>query len=117
MPARPSSVSWVEVGPEDRGDGSVGERADREGTAAGGFEPLAAVGLEETDDAEAGAEPLLGMGLLLEDGLDQEGRVGPDVGGVAAQALLSPAGVTAVRARHMLGDGGVAARGIGAQVG
>lgn len=56
------------------------------------------------------------MWLLLEDGVDQARGLRPDVGGSPAQTLVGPAGIAVVRARHVLGHGGVAARRIGSQM-
>ena len=46
-------------------------RADLDGSATSGFQPLAAISLGEPQDADAGAEALLGMRPLLQDDLDQ----------------------------------------------
>ena len=53
--------SAIEVGLQDRVDRGVGARADLERAAAGGLEPVGAVGSGQPQDAEAGAEALLGM--------------------------------------------------------
>lgn len=58
-----------------------------------------------------------GMGLLLEDGLDQEAGLGADVVGLALQSCVGPAGVAPMGAWHVLGHRGVAPLLVGAQVG
>jgi hypothetical protein len=61
----------IEVVLQDRVDRAVGARTDLERPAAGSFEPLAAIDLGEPQDADAGAEALLGVGALSQDDLDQ----------------------------------------------
>jgi hypothetical protein len=51
----------IEVVGEDRLDRAVVARADVDGAGGGGVEPLASVGHGEPQDAEAGAEALLGV--------------------------------------------------------
>ncbi len=84
--------------------------SDLQGAAAGGLEPVGAVSLAQAQDAEAGTKALLGMRLLLEDGLDQAGGLGPDRVGLMLQALVGPAGIAAMRARHVRRHGGVPPR-------
>ena len=97
----------VDVVFQDRGDRAVGETIDLEGAAAGGFETIGSIALAQAKDAETGAKALLGMRLLFEDGLDQAGRVRADGLGILLQALMGPAGVAAMRARHVLARRGV----------
>ena len=52
----------IAVGLQDRVDGGVGARADLQRPAAGGLQPLSPVALGEPQDADAGAEALLGVG-------------------------------------------------------
>src|SRR6516164_1700981 len=61
----------IEVVLQDRVDGAVGARTDLERPAAGGFQPLATMGLGQAQDADTGAEALLGMRALPQDGLDE----------------------------------------------
>ena len=61
----------IEVVLQDRVDGAIGARADLERAAAGVFEPLAAVCFDEPQDANAGAEALLGVCALPQDNLDE----------------------------------------------
>ena len=76
---RPSAI---EVVLEDRVDRAVGARTDLERAAASGFEPLAAIGLGEPQDADAGAEALLGVRALPQDDLDQRRGVAADLAGL-----------------------------------
>ena len=66
------ALGWrtpIEIVGEDRLDRAVGARADLEGAHGGRIEALLPVGSGEPDDAEAGAEALLGMWALIEDQL------------------------------------------------
>jgi hypothetical protein len=94
---------------EDRADRAVGTGPDLEPTTAGGLETIRAVLAGEPEDAEAGAEALLGMRPAAQDDLDESGGVAADGGGLAQEALVGPAGVATVGARHMVGQRGVPA--------
>src|SRR5262245_37806870 len=94
----------VEVVVEDRFDRAVGPRADVDGAGGGGIEACPAERLGETDDAEAGAEALLGMAFVLEDELAQGGGCRPDGGGLLADALDGPVGMAAMAGGHVLGQ-------------
>ena len=65
-----------------------------------------AVAFDQAEDADAGAEALLGMRPRAQDHVDQHGGVGADRGGLAADALVGPVAIAPVRTRHVLGDGG-----------
>ena len=54
----------IAVGLQDRADRGVGARADLKRPGAGGLKPLSPVALGQPQDADAGAEALLGVGLL-----------------------------------------------------
>jgi len=84
-----------------------GERADLDGPGAGGLGPLGRDPAQPLQDAEAGSVTLLGMLAAGHDGDDQGLGVGADGGGVATEAGFAPASVMAVRARHVLRQGGV----------
>ena len=56
-------VGSIEPVLEDRSDGAVASRADVVAAPAGGFEPGNSIFLGEPQDAEAGAESLLGVRL------------------------------------------------------
>ena len=119
--AGPSAAGWravsaIEVVLQDRVDGGVGARADLERPAAGGLEPLAAVGLGEPQDAEAGAEALLGVGRSRRMVSTSAAVLGPISAASRAQALRRPVGIAPVARRHVLAHRGVAAFGDGAQV-
>ena len=106
----------IEAVLEDGVDRAVGSGADLESSLACRLEAIDTVLAGEPQDAQAGAEALLRMGPAAQDDLDQRGGVGPDGGGVALDALVGPASVTAMRARHVLGHGGVAAAGAAQQM-
>src|SRR5436189_4766611 len=64
-----SCVGFVEPVLQDRSDRAVGGGADVVASATGGLDPGRAVAARQPQDAEAGAEALLGMRLGLHDGL------------------------------------------------
>src|SRR5215218_8757474 len=86
----------IEAVGQDGVDRAVGSGADLEPSFASGLEALDAVVAGEPQDAEAGAEALLGMGPAAQDHVDQGGGVRPDGGGLELDALVCPAGVAAV---------------------
>lgn len=65
------------------------------------------VGSGETDDAETGAESLLGVRALVEDQVAQRRGGRPDRGSILADALDGPAGVAPMAGGHVLRHGGV----------
>src|SRR6516165_8258975 len=99
----------VEAGLEDRRDRSIARRAYADPTAACRFEPLYSICLLQPQDAEAGSEALLGMRLCPHDRLARRDRGWTDLLGGGQQTGRRPEGVSAMRARHVLGDRGVAA--------
>jgi hypothetical protein len=99
----------VEAVLEDRDDRAVGRGADRQPTLAGGLEPHDAIGPGEAQDAETGSEALLGMRLGAHDRFHQCRGSWPDLDGKAHHLGRGPAGIAAVRARHVVGHGGVVA--------
>src|ERR1700730_1680845 len=86
----------------DRARGGEGARADLERAGAGGLKPLSPVALGQPQDADAGAEALLGVGLLGEDELDECRRVTPDLTSLPLQAPRRPVRVALVARRHVL---------------
>src|SRR6266436_828515 len=98
----------VEAGLEDRGDRPIAGCANADPAAACGFETLRPIGLFQPQDAETGSEALLGMGLCPHDRLAQRDRGRTDFLGGGQQTRRRPEGVSAMRARHVLGDRGVA---------
>src|SRR5437016_4234906 len=113
---RPRQRLAIEAVLENRVDRSVGSGADLEPSFACGLESLDTVLASEPQDAQAGPEALLGMGPAAQDHVDQGGGVRPNDGGLTLDTLVGPAGVAAVRARHVLGHGGVAAAGAAEQM-
>ena len=61
----------IEIVVEDGFDRAVGPRADLEGARGGRLDALGAERLDQPDDAETGAEALLGMRPVLQDQLAQ----------------------------------------------
>lgn len=77
----------TEVVVEDGFDGTVGPGADVERLRCGRFDPLRAEGFDPPDDAEAGPEALLWIGVFFQDQVAQRRRRRSDQGGVAPDAL------------------------------
>ena len=55
------------------------------------------------EDADAGAEPLLGMRTRAQDDLDQRGGVVADRGGFPQDPFVRPVAIAPVRTRHVVG--------------
>src|SRR5215813_15556593 len=70
--------------------------------AASGFEPFAAIAVGEPQDADAGAEALLGVRALLQDDLDERRGMVPDLTGLPPQPLRRPVGIAPMARRHVL---------------
>ena len=104
----------VELGCDDRGNALVSERADRDGAGGDGLGPRRVEMLEQPQDAEAGAEALLRMRPVGEDGDDQPLGLGADRGAPAAEPLGRPFRVAPVGARHVVGIGAVPAAAVAA---
>src|SRR4051812_22733081 len=88
---------------------AMGAGADLEGPHAGGLDPLCAEGAGQPDDAETGAEALLGMRPFGQDHVAQQKGRGADPAGLGANTVDRPVGVAPMRGRHVLGNGGVLA--------
>src|SRR3984885_14356396 len=99
----------VEAGLEDRRDRPIARCANADPTAACGFEALRPEGLLHPQNAETGSEALLGMRLCPHDRLAQCDRGWTDLLGGGEQTRRRPEGVSAMCARHVLGDRSVAA--------
>src|SRR6266404_7070293 len=97
----------VEAGLEDRGDRPIARCADADPTAACGLDTPRPIGLLHPQDTEAGSEALLGMRLCPHNRFAQRHRGWTDLLGGGQQARRRPEGVSAMCARHVLGDGGV----------
>src|SRR5262249_22949581 len=93
----------IELVVEDGADRSVGERADLDGARGGRFQPRDAERPRQTQDAEAGSEPLFGMGPVLEDEIAQRCGCWPDESGVPADPADGPVGMAAMAGRHVVG--------------
>lgn len=101
---RPQRRRLVEPVVEDRSNRPVGTRADLECTAAGRVDPLPAEAFDQADDAQAGAESLLGMRAIGENALAQQRGIGTDGGGFPGDPLDRPVGKAPMGRRHVLGD-------------
>ena len=60
---------------------------------------------DEPENADAGAEALLGMRPRAQDHIGQDGGVVADRGGLAADAFMCPVAIAPMRTGHVLGDG------------
>jgi hypothetical protein len=65
--ARPLWGLAIELVVEDRTHRAVGQRADLDSVHRRRFDPIGAKRPHQAHDAEAGTEPLLGMGTALQD--------------------------------------------------
>ena len=97
-------VGAIEPMLQDRFDRAVGGGADVIAAAAGGLDACRAVTAGEPQDAQTGAEALLGMRLGLHDGRHQRDGGGADLGRFPHHPGWRPLGVAPVRARHVVGD-------------
>ena len=94
----------------------VEEAVDGEGIGAGGFEALWGVLFSQADDAQAGAETLLGMGFAYQDLGDQFFGVEAGLGRPADDAGGGPFEVLLVGLGHVFFQGGEAAPAVTAGV-
>src|ERR1700674_5814849 len=97
-----------EVVLQDRIDGGEGARADLQRPAASRLQPVAAIALDQPDDADRGAEALLGVRALAHDDLDQRRGIAPDLARLPPDPLRRPVGIASVAAWHVLANRGVA---------
>src|SRR5437764_11472513 len=74
---------------QDGGDRGVGPGAEHQRAGAGGVNPFGAIALDQSQNADAGTETLLGMRPRAQDDIDQHGGVGADGLGLMADALVS----------------------------
>ena len=89
---------------QDRSDRAVRAGAQCQRPCAGGIQPLGVVARRQSEDADAGAEPLLGMRARVQDDLDQRRSVVTDRCGLAEDSLVRPVAVAPVRTRHVVGE-------------
>jgi len=85
-----------EVVLQDRIDGSEGARADFQRPAAGCLQPVAAIALDQPDDADSGPESLLRVRALAQDGLDQRRGIATDLAGLPPDPLRRPVGIAPI---------------------
>src|SRR5580693_8441450 len=67
---------------QDRIDGGEGACADLQRPAAGRLQPVEAMAPGQSDDADRGAEALLGVRALAHDDLNQRRGIAPDLAGL-----------------------------------
>src|SRR5207237_5958134 len=101
--------SAIEAALEDRTDRGYGARLDQDGASAGGIDARIVVAPGQRQDTEAGAKALLGMRPGLDDDLEERRGRWTDLLAGGDQPSRCPFAVAAVRARHLIGDRGVAA--------
>src|SRR5258707_3984874 len=106
----------VEPRLQDRLQASVAEGADCQRPLAGGLDAISAVAVAEPEDAETGAEALLGMGPRFQDALGQLGRRRSRLLGPADDPAGSPLLVPAVGVGHVGGVGAMASALVAANV-
>ena len=87
----------------------VEEAVDGEGIGAGGFEAFFGVLFSQAEDAQAGAESLLGMGFAFQDMGDQFFGVRSDLVGPADDPGGGPFQVLLMGFGHVFFEGGKAA--------
>src|SRR6478609_9273686 len=101
--------SAIEAALEDRTDRGDGASLDQDGASAGGIDARMVVAPGQRQDTEAGAKALLGMRPGLDDDLEERRGRWTDLLAGSDQPSRCPFAVAAVGARHMIGDGGMAA--------
>ena len=89
-------------------DGADRSRLDHTGPLAGGLDPGLPIGSLQGQDAQAGAEALLGVGPVGHDRLEQRGGGRPDPVGGLHHPRRGPGGVAPMGAGHVLGNRDVA---------
>jgi hypothetical protein len=97
-------------------DTFVEEAADGEGVSAGGFEALGGIYLSHTEDAQAGVEPLLGLGSVFQYMGYQFFGIRADLLGPADHPGKGPFQVFLMSRGHVLFEGGEGAPAVTAGV-
>jgi hypothetical protein len=83
------AIGTIQVVAQDRDDGAVGARADIDPALTRSLDAIGAVAAHQTEDAETGAEALLGVRFGGEDQLHQVRCGGTDPGGLRVAAWLA----------------------------
>src|SRR5215467_15130124 len=89
---------------QNGGDRGVGSRAKHQRASAGRIDALGTIAFDQAQDADAGAETLLGVRPRAQNDIDEHGGVGTDRLGLMADALMGPVAIAPVGAGHVLGD-------------
>src|SRR5262249_2629965 len=74
--------------------------------SAGGIDPLGTIALDQAQDANTGAEALLGMRPRAQDDVDQHRGARADRLGLVPDAFVCPVAIAPVRTGHVFGDRG-----------
>src|SRR4029077_11019457 len=96
-----------EVVLEDRVDGGERACADLQRPAASRLQSVTTVALDQPDDADGGAESLLGVRTLAHDDLDERCGIAPDLAGLSPDPLWRPVGIAPMARWHVLAHGRV----------
>src|SRR5271156_2649308 len=101
-----SAIKTIFEDRTDRGDGTC---LDEDGALAGCIDARIAIALGQRQNAEAGAEALLGMRPVSHDSLEEGRGGGTDPLAGRDQSSRRPLAVAAMCARHVIGNRGMAA--------
>ena len=101
--------SAIEAALEDRTDRGDGASLDQDAASAGRIDARIVVAPGQRQDTEAGAKALLGVRPGFDDDLEERRGRWTDLLAGSDQPSRRPFAVAAVGARHMIGDGGMAA--------
>ena len=109
MVERVETDPLVETLVEDRADRAVGQRSDLDRSLSGRFQPQGAEGFGQSQDADAGAKALFGMGSSLEDEFAKDASRRADKGSLLANPIDGPVSMAAMAGWHVIAKGGVPA--------
>src|SRR4051794_31134182 len=90
------AIGAIKVFAQDRDDRAVGARADVDPALAGGLDAFSAIAAHKAEDAETGAEALLGVRFGLQDQLHQPSGCWADLSGLASQPARRPVSIAPV---------------------
>ena len=97
-----SGMAGCFVACDERADAFAGQPADLDGAGRDGLSLGGADGAVESENPEAGSEPLFRMRPAGKDRDDQALGVRPDRCGPAPEAFRRPFGISAMRTRHAI---------------
>src|SRR4051794_11470764 len=96
------AISTIKVVAQDRDDGAVGACADIDPTLARSLDTLSAIAAHQAENAETGAEALLGVRLGSEDQRHQLRGGGTDPSGLASQPGGCPVSIATMCTGHVV---------------